>query len=466
MRRRLPYLLLALCFLARPALADDDAKTLVEKGDVRVETFLEAEKTLYVGQKVRLVWKLMTSSFFKAAPKLPDLDLRHTIVRPEGSTAINGTESVDGKTFATQRWERALYPQRPGTYEIPAQSFTVFVADDDGQVIEVPLRSKPLTFVATMPEGAPRDVLLLTTTGLTLEVTYDRELKDLKVGDAIERTITRTITDAPGMLLPPIPPVTLEGIAAYPREPTVEDRSQRGTLTGTRVETTSYVLQQPGTFTFPELSIPWWSLENDALETLTAEARTFEVAPNPDAVLGEVEGTDAEAVGAATQAEDRQWLGWLIAALVLAATIWMVQRLRPAIRKRMEADRLYRLHSPEAALQALDTACRNHDAGAAYRALQQYLDRVAGDGPALTPLIWARSVTNPKLREGILDLDRRLFGTEQAQPAWRGEGFAERVRHEARQRAAAGDSAPPSDWHILNPRPATSRSNASRQETS
>lgn len=68
------------------------------------------------------------------------------------------------------------------------------------------------------------------------------------------------------MAFPPLPVTDLDGVAAYPKPPVVRDHTERGTFTGTRIDSVTYVCERPGKVTVPALALPWWNVRTRELE--------------------------------------------------------------------------------------------------------------------------------------------------------------------------------------------------------
>ena len=94
------------------------------------------------------------------------------------------------------------------------------------------------------------------------------------MGDAFTRTVTRSAPDVPAMAFPPLPVTDLDGTAAYPKPPVVRDHSERGTFTGTRIDSVTYVCERAGTGTLPALEFPWWNVRTQTLEEITLRCRS------------------------------------------------------------------------------------------------------------------------------------------------------------------------------------------------
>ncbi len=89
-----------------------------------------------------------------------------------------------------------------------------------------------------------------------------------------------TAADLPGMAFPPVNVEKIEGMGLYTRQPQVADQMQRGEFTGKRIETISYVCEQEGSFTVPEITIQWWTPKKESLQNMVLETVLLKVDTN------------------------------------------------------------------------------------------------------------------------------------------------------------------------------------------
>ena len=82
----------------------------------------------------------------------------------------------------------------------------------------------------------------------------------------------------------PLPPITMPeptGMSAYPGKPVVEDQAGRGTLTGTRNDSVTFVCERAGEFLFPAVTIPWWDTDANELKKIRLAGVTVTVSEAP-----------------------------------------------------------------------------------------------------------------------------------------------------------------------------------------
>jgi hypothetical protein len=254
------------------------------------------------------------------------------------------------------------------------------------------------------------------------------------------------------MLLPPVDLGAAEGLRPYADAPLVDDAYERGALEGRRVQSTSWILEREGAYTLPEVRVRWWNLETKAWAEAVAEAVVFEVAPNPDAVLGGA--SDAEGiVDRRTPSWSSETWGALLAALVAAILLgrWVARRM-PGWKQAWDAARAQRAASEPVAFERFEAACRTGGAKQVRDALRTWLDRAVG--PAVTVEAFVRADGDPTLARTVAALGRALYGGTGA--TWSARELHEAVAG-ARERVRAAPRAARTVRRSLNPRSAPAR---------
>ncbi len=136
------------------------------------------------------------------------------------------------------------------------------------------------------------------------------------------------------MFLPPIHFADVEDFAVYPNQPRVQNLSadRKGFLAGRRIDSATYVLQKPGHYELPSVTIQWWDLRHRKLREHTVTPVSFDAAPNPNyrpEIAPPVESE--EAIPPRSQGANlRQWAQWAGAALAILVALRL---LSPTIRR-------------------------------------------------------------------------------------------------------------------------------------
>ena len=408
---RFLFLLLAgILLLSSPAGAQ------VPSEKIRVSLAPEGE--VKVGQRVTLSIELMTTARFSGSPGFDIPDIPGVIALKLNTFGINSTETADGVTYSVQGHEFALFAQRPGKRVI--EPFDVrFYPTGPGAAPprEVTLKTEPLTLDAVMPPGAEGLSTLICTEGFDLTEAWDPPPEEARVGDAFTRRITMRADDVPGMAFPPLEVPDIRSVGIYPKEPLVNDKTDRGDFTGERTETITYVCEDKGTVTFPEVTVHWWDLKNDSLQVKTLPAVTLKVKANPSLLTG----TDAP-LPLSSWNRAVPWL--LFSGIVLALCVVAAVKYRATLGERFIAWRQGEKCAEKTCFKAIKTACRAKDPAATYAALLAWIEALPNRPGSLTPALISDITQNPPLAEQANRLQRQLFQSPGSQGApWDAAAF-------------------------------------------
>ncbi|KAJ8738494.1 BatD family protein [Aeromonas veronii] len=106
---------------------------------------------------------------------------------------------------------------------------------------------------------------------------------ELRVGDAITRTVTASGQDTLSVLIPPLIIFRLQAMAGTglsDASPTERYPGGREYLS-TREDQTTYIVQRGGELTLPALELAWWNSQTGQLQTLTLPGQTLQVRHTP-----------------------------------------------------------------------------------------------------------------------------------------------------------------------------------------
>jgi len=247
-------------------------------------TISAEQEEVVVGQAFILRVKVLVPSFMPEPPIFPSFELPGLIVRlPERATSPV-SERVDGETWSGVQRSYRIYPTRAGEITLPAQEITLVFKDvarnEDQRVTEtVP----PLSFTATVPEAARGlDPLLI---AQEVKITQDWQVADgpLQVGDAVVRRLTSTVKGTSPLFLPPLLTPAAQGadevpaFRAYPEDPRISEKFDRGVISGERVEQVSYLAQQGGMAELPGITLRWFNLESGTVDEIALDGLSVEI---------------------------------------------------------------------------------------------------------------------------------------------------------------------------------------------
>jgi hypothetical protein len=252
--------------------------------DARVRASLADDEQVWVGQRVTIVVELLAPGYFASAAAFDIPDPEGVLLMPPQGHPLVSNETIDGTLYSVQRHDLLAWPMRAGEQSIPAVtvkfSFKRNPLDTDKEQASV--TTAPLRFGVATPPGAENLGTVISARNLVVEESWHPEpgSDDIEAGAAFMRTITFTAPDVPGMIFPPFPAGTIDGLGIYAKQQ-LQDREERGSLSGERSDQITYVCRRPGQYTIPAAKLTWFDLDSQALRTEELPARTLNVVANP-----------------------------------------------------------------------------------------------------------------------------------------------------------------------------------------
>lgn len=230
------------------------------------------------GQPLTLRVTVLVPTWMPGPPVFPSFEAPNLLVQlPEGASGPT-SRTIDGETWSGVSRRYLITPMVPGRFEVSGQSLMIKWAEP-GQTdpLEQTVPLDPVVLEGVVPEGAEGLEPFLAAEALTLTRQIGDVTMPLSAGDSLSLTVTAEIEGASSMFLPQLlPTLMIEGVAVYPSEPVLQDRENRGKLSGSRTEEVTLVAESGGSGAFPEISVSWYNLSSGEVETATVEG--FEIA--------------------------------------------------------------------------------------------------------------------------------------------------------------------------------------------
>ena len=307
-------------------------QTVSTGGDDSVRFSLEIDKRdVYIQEQMVLTVTIEQAINLDGA-EVTQLELSGAIV--EELTRRNFQRQINGRLWRVTQLRYAIYPQQRGTLEIPSLSLTArevlpgrsllgarlgkrFRLSEDAIAINV----KPV------PEDFPGDVWL-PAASLELAQSWSTPPESMEIGDSTTRTLTLA---AEGLLSSQLPSITsmsdsgkITGIRLYPDQESSDQIERTEGFLGQRTRSEALVASGSGSWTLPEVRVPWWNTETDSLQFAILPSTTISVGSpvvqspvQPSAIAAETQTTTAAPVWLNAVAG----LGWLLA-LLFAYMLW------------------------------------------------------------------------------------------------------------------------------------------------
>jgi hypothetical protein len=295
---------------------------LHELGSLQLRTSLSKVSNVVPGQQIKLTLEIATDRSFGGGTRIEVPEVAGLVILQTESFASNSSEVREGISWVIQRWNLDVYAQREGTFSIPSISARVKVSEEGGALIEGSVSGPALVFSATRPESLRRAQAWVAAPSFSATQTFDSDLENLVVGDAIERKILFTAEDVMAMMLPTFKEPKLNGFTRYSEPPKLKNRSNRGTTIASRELTLTYIIEAPGEYQLPAQEYFWWDTRSNEVELVSIPAVSINVgAGNP---TGNTTGNP----GGDKNTNYRQIVFWILAAsLVLICIIGTAKKL-------------------------------------------------------------------------------------------------------------------------------------------
>ena len=271
---RLLWRVAILLWLAAGAVAVP-AQDLVEIG-----ARLQPAEGAVPGQRIRLEVTVATPRWFTAGTRIKLPEVPGLILMQNQDFAANATERRGGESWTVQRWSLDVFATRAGAITIPPLQVSVAVSQSATQTLNTTLQTQPLIVTTTIPPELEAIDSWVASPSVSLSQSVEGDT-DTYPGAAISRKITVKAADVMAMLLPRIETGDAPLLQTYPEPPVLRNRSNRGTLSATRSDRTTWIASTPGSSEIPGVAVHWWNTETKQLRTLSTEAIGISIGGEP-----------------------------------------------------------------------------------------------------------------------------------------------------------------------------------------
>jgi len=380
---------------------------LLQADKVRINTWLEPAEGIIARQQVNLQIEVATDKWFSGGARIGHFEIEDAIVLQREQFALNSTRRDGDITWTVQQWTLVVYPQRSGSFEVPAIPLTLSIAGENLEVIRGETRTQSMTFSAELPAALQGQQDWVSTTDFEVNDSFDKSLEQLKPGDALIRSISMTASNLPAMMLPKAIVADIPGMAIYAKPPKLTDKVNRGEYLAERTQEITYVFERPGEFTLPAETFHWWNLEAQSAEVVTLPAQTIVISGLPGQTADQRNGSQA---GLYEKLKDNLpliFLAGLIVVLLLAA-LWMARR-----RVKHNESSTRTPPSNSWLLKQAKKACRQNNQQQALNYLYQWLGNYGDNtGSAISERVDA--LNNDELRLAYAEMMRAIYSRDKS----------------------------------------------------
>ncbi|PKG73438.1 hypothetical protein CXF86_17125 [Shewanella sp. GutCb] len=311
--------------------------------DIFMRSSLSSEEA-YVGQmltyRVKLYLALELQRGVLSAPVLDGAQIKQL------GEDKDSNEIVNGKRYRVIERAYAIIADQPGELTINGASFSGDVlvqTKRNGGMFSFnesrPTQTQaPKSIVLINPEPVEYQGQWLVSDLVVLKEDWPTTPVEYKVGDPITRTISLLASNADETSLPDIRLSTPAELKTYPekaqRKSFVRDKQMVSQLT----QTTAIVATKAGTYTLPEIKVPWWNPHLKQQQYATLPARTVVV------TRGEIaESVNIHQPPNTIQTTTAGYWPWLTAGFallwLLTLMLWLNARKKQAVSTTKSDDR-------------------------------------------------------------------------------------------------------------------------------
>lgn len=347
----------------------------------------------YVGQlityKVKLYLAVELQRGVLSAPAIEGAQIKQIGEDKDAS------EIVDGRRFRVIERTYGIIADLPGELVINGAGFSGDV------IVEAPRRGGMFGFNESRPiqTAAERQVIQITPIPpsykgkwlvsdiAVLKETWPEDVNEFEVGSPITRSISLIASNTDDTSLPDIDIPLTEGLKAYPEKPVRQTFVRDNQVVSQYSITTAIVPTKPGTYTLPEIRVPWWNPHLKKQQFATLPERTINVIGSSTAT------TDIPPVDNFSAVQGRGYWPLLSAVLGMLWLITLVLWRKAVSANRAQPytddDNKSQKTKPKTTAKGLDAiidACDRNDSSAAIVAVQGYFSERLGKFMTLTQI--------------------------------------------------------------------------------
>ncbi|QLE00188.1 BatD family protein [Galbibacter sp. BG1] len=239
------------------------------------------KKSVFVGEPIQVSVTVYTSTWFTTGLDLGNIKVEGAFTvyfRPVSKSFVQNGQNYSGVELIYH-----VFPFSDDDIEFPALDIEVETPPPGGyKGVKRTVKSKPVAITVKPIPKTFQSSEWLVATNLTVSENWSVNTSEVKVGDVLQRTITRNAAWTVAELIPPTVWDSLPNVSMYPGRSTVDNNKSKTAISAQRTETLRYLFEKEGEVELPEKVYTWFNPYSKKLYKRTLKARTIKVKPNPD----------------------------------------------------------------------------------------------------------------------------------------------------------------------------------------
>jgi len=338
---------------------------------------------------------------------------------------------LNGKPYNVIERVYAFFPQESGELQIAPARFEARVLRGGRITGRKVFQSDPLTIVVNPIPPPPADypdAVWFPAKAVDLSQEWSRELDGLPAGEPVTRHVSVVASGQLQTQIPVLELADIPGIRVYPDQPELRTVAGSAGVRALRRDQYALIGSIPGDVELPELTLPWWNVDEGEWQIASLPATTLTILPSPNAIVVppiETPDTPLATVETVTVHSDlwRQVSMALLAIWLLTLVAWWQSRRQPSLK--IEEPVVVPIHKQQSrCLKTARKAALASDAHGLKSALLAWGRLQWPDNAPRNIGDLARRVSMPL----SLELDKLCSASYGQGGEWDGEGIAKALR--------------------------------------
>jgi len=239
------------------------------------------KSSVYLGEPVEVKVSIFTSTWFTKGINPGNIKVNDAFTIYFRS--LSSSKQINGQTYAGVTLYFNVFPYDDEDIFFPSLEFTVETPDKGGykgvkRVVKTPERT---IIVKPVPPGFNKNEWLVTS-NMTVSDNWSGDKNRVKVGDVLERRVTRNVAGTVSELVPPIVWDTIPNVSLYPSRSVVNSNKNKTSINAVRTDAVRYLFEKEGAVVIPKKELTWWNPSRKKLYKRTLKGYTINVKPNPN----------------------------------------------------------------------------------------------------------------------------------------------------------------------------------------
>ena len=238
----------------------------------------------YIGQPVELKVSVYTTTWFTSG-----IDVGN--IKVDGALTVYFRSLSQSKTFSGKKYAGVdffynLFPTKAGEIIIPPLEILVESPKEGGYKgikHTIKTKAKSLT-VKGVPLGYDPGNWLVSRSLNVIEK-WSAPLNKVKVGDVLQRTISRSANGTLAEFIPETKWDSVSGVSLYPKRPVSKTNKSKTGVSAQRSETVNYLFEKEGEITIPGVEYVYWNSSYKRFYKKQIDSVTINVSPNADLAM-------------------------------------------------------------------------------------------------------------------------------------------------------------------------------------